>query len=64
MIDYIWKKLPRLRLHSTQYAKGNICDQKQLETDRAWLINEAVMRFINIQSINQITLVNQFKMTY
>ena len=32
-------KIPRLRLNSTQYVKGNICDQKQIETDRAWLIN-------------------------
>ena len=36
MTGYIRKKLPRLRLHSTQYVKGNICDQKQKETDRAW----------------------------
>ena len=29
------EKLPRLRLHSTQYAKGNICEQKQINGPEA-----------------------------
>ena len=72
------EKLPRLRmercglrfskslhqLHSIQYLKGNICDQKQNKTDAAWhertlkgSIQSVSLIFqkLSCQSVNQIT---------
>ena len=59
MIGYIWKNSQdcgcrdwlgfskwRHQLHSTQYAKGNICDQKQNKTDWAGTVYEFTQQII------------------